>query len=274
MSFENYVRDLAYVKSGTFSDLVLELGEKSWQTHRVLAACHSECFRKALTSEFKESHTGSISLHDDPVYLNAIDCMVSYFHQAEYNCSDYTIPESLLHAQVAIIADKYICGSLYDLARTSFLKTIQEVDSRSWGVVAAFIYDYTTTAVAGHIELRDIVVGAVAGSHSVLQKTLKDSSITELLRSNADIATDLLLGGRHGSRAKDVSEHHFVCGYCYYSHSGSCMCPKIMNRNVCPSCGRREEDLYRQKLIIHSAVSCPDCDGFHGTQAPEPEFDF
>jgi hypothetical protein len=50
MFFEKYVRDLCYLKSGAFSDLVLKVGEKSWQTHKVLAACHSEWFRKALSS--------------------------------------------------------------------------------------------------------------------------------------------------------------------------------------------------------------------------------
>jgi hypothetical protein len=197
--------------------------------------------------------------------------MVSYFYQASYDCSEYTTSESLLHAQVAILADKYVCPSLYDLARTSFLKTIENVDSGDWGIIAAFIYDFTTTEAPAHIELRDIVVGAVAGRHSVFQATLQNPKNVELLRQNADLATDLLLGGRHGSRAKVVSEHHFVCGHCHYSHAGSRICPNVMCKNVCPSCGKRsEKGTNARKVVLHPAYSCPACDGFHSL---EPEVD-
>lgn len=152
--------------------------------------------------------------------------MVSYFYQASYDCSEYSIPESLLHAQVAILADKYVCLSLYDLARISFSKTIGNITSGDWGIIAAFVYDYTTTEVPAHIELRDTVVGAVAGCYSVFQATLQNSNSVELLRSNAELATDLLLGERHGSRAKTVSEQQFVCGHCHYSHAGTAHLPE------------------------------------------------
>jgi hypothetical protein len=219
----------------------------------------------------KESHTGVITLEDDSEYLNAIDCMVSYFYQAAYDCSEYTTSESLLHAQVAILADKYVCHSLYNLARTCFSKTIEDVGTDDWGVIAAFVYDYTTTEVPAHIELRDIVVGAVTGRHSVLQATLQNPSNVELLRSDADLATDLLLGGRHGSRARAVSEHHFVCGHCHYSHAGSHMCPNVMCKKACPSCGKRSEKGTNngRKVGMLPAFSCPACDGFH-SQEPEP----
>jgi hypothetical protein len=197
--------------------------------------------------------------------------MVSYFFQATYDCSEYTTPESLLHAQVAILADKYVCDSLYDLARTSFSETIEKVDTDDWGIIAAFIYDYTTTEVPAHIELRDIVIGAVAGRHSVFQATMQNPKNIELFRSNAELATDLLLGGRHGCRANAVSEHHFVCGYCYYSHAGPRVCPKVPCKKVCPRCGKKSEKGSNnvRKVIIQSAFSCPGCDGFY-SQEPEP----
>jgi hypothetical protein len=222
----------------------------------------------------EESHTGIVTLQDDSEYLNAIDCMVSYFYQATYNCSEYTTPESLLHAQVAILADKYVCDSLYDLARTSFLKTIENVDSDDWGVIAAFVYDYTATEIPAHIELRDIVVGAVAGRHSVFQTTLQNSKNVDLFRSNAELATDLLLGGRHGSRANVVSEYHLVCGHCHYSHAGPRICPNVMCKNVCPSCGKRsEKGSNGVKVITQPAFSCPACDGFHSQEPEPPETD-
>jgi hypothetical protein len=66
MSFEKYVRDLSYLKSGGFSDLVLKFGEKSWQTHKVLAVCHSEWFRKALTSGLEVIFADKVSDLADP----------------------------------------------------------------------------------------------------------------------------------------------------------------------------------------------------------------
>jgi hypothetical protein len=61
MSFENYVRDLFYLKSGAFSDLILKFGEKSWQIHKVLAVCHSDWFQKALTSGLEVRFADRIS---------------------------------------------------------------------------------------------------------------------------------------------------------------------------------------------------------------------
>ena len=64
--------------------------------------------------------------------------------------------------------------------------------SDDWAAIASFIYDHTTTEVPAHVELRGLAVAAVAGGHSVLKSTLRNEGIVELLRSNADLATDLL----------------------------------------------------------------------------------
>jgi hypothetical protein len=61
MSFEKYVRDLVYLRSGAFSDLVLKFGEKSWQTHKVLAVCHSKWFEKNLTCGMEVRFSDRIS---------------------------------------------------------------------------------------------------------------------------------------------------------------------------------------------------------------------
>jgi hypothetical protein len=143
--------------------------------------------------------------------------MVSYFYQASYDCSKYTTSESLLHAQVAILADKYVCPSLYDLARTSFLKTIENVDSGDWGIIAAFIYDFTTTEAPAHIELRDIVVGAVAGRHSVFQATLQNPKNVELLRQDVD--DDSVL-----QRRAEFLQIHFRVAYMQLSIPLICDC--------------------------------------------------
>jgi hypothetical protein len=59
--------------------------------------------------------------------------------------------------------------------------------------------------------LRVLVLAAVAGRHSVLKSALQNESIVELLRSNAYLATDLLLGGLRGPKVENVSEHGFMC---------------------------------------------------------------
>lgn len=138
-------------------------------------------------------------------------------------------------------------------------------------LLPAFVYDYTATEIPAHIELRDIVVGAVAGRYSVFQATLQNLKNVDLIRSNAELATDLLLSGRHGSRANVTSEHHLVCGHCHYSHAEPRMCPNVMCKTVCSRCGKRSEKGSNsvRKVIMRPAFSCPACDGFH-SQEPEP----
>ncbi|KAI2481063.1 hypothetical protein Ptr902_08089 [Pyrenophora tritici-repentis] len=209
MAAENFIHDLSeYLFAGNFSDLTLTFGEKSWQIHRALACCHSIWFQKA------ESRSGVITLNDDPEFADAIDCMVSYFYKAGYNVSQYDTSESLLHAQVATIADKYDCASLYKLARTSFADTVNAVESNDWFAVAALIYDHTTTDLPAHEELRGLVVAAVANRPVVLKLILQLESTAGLLRSNADLATDLLLSGPYMSKIEDVAKYIFTCGKC------------------------------------------------------------
>ncbi|KAF1828723.1 hypothetical protein BDW02DRAFT_593086 [Decorospora gaudefroyi] len=179
MAAKEFIHVLSeYLIAGNLSDLTLTFGEKSWQIHKALACCHSTWFQKA------ESQSGVITLNDDPEFADAIDCMVSYFYKVGYNVSQYDTSEPLLHAQVATIADK-----------TSFAGTVNAVDSNDWIAVAAFIYDHTTTDPPAHKELRGLVVAAVAKRPSVLKSILQLEIESGLLRSTADLATDLLLSG-------------------------------------------------------------------------------
>ncbi|OAF98554.1 uncharacterized protein CC84DRAFT_1191749 [Paraphaeosphaeria sporulosa] len=201
MAAENFIHDLSgYLFAGNLSDLTLTFGETSWQVHRALACCHSIWFQKAVNIGFKAS---VITLHDDPEFADAIDCMVSYFYKAGYDVSQYDTSESLLHAQVATIADKYDCASLYKLARTSFTDTVNAVESNDWFAVAALIYDHTTPDLSAHKELRGLVVAAVADRPDVLKEILQLESTAGFLRSNADLATDLLL-----SRKRELEDEH------------------------------------------------------------------
>lgn len=203
--------------------------------------------------------------------------MVSYFYEAGYTASKYDKSEALLHAQVAILADKYDCASLYRLAKTLLAKSIQAVESDEWRAIAAFVYDFTTTEASAHKEIRYIVISTVASRCYILKATLQNGTVVELLRSNADLATDLLLGRRYGSLVKDVGEYHFTCDYCRYNHSGPQNCPNVSLVNgsgerVCPNCRKESGSRvahYTRKVDLSPAFSCTLCDGFH-THALEP----
>lgn len=218
-----------------------------------------------------------VTLQDDVEFTDAVDCMVSYFYEAGYNASKYSASESLLHAQVAIIADKYDCVSLYDLARTSFANTVKAVESDDWAVIAAFTYDNTSTEVPAHVELRGLVVAAVAGRYSALKSTFRIENIVELLRSSADLATDLLLGVLE-PKVKDSSEHIFMCDHCHYVHAGPPNCSNVVSGNSisggCPRCGSSSGTMskrYTHRIGMFSAFSCPFCDGIHNAAPMEPE---
>ncbi|OAL01547.1 hypothetical protein IQ06DRAFT_316444 [Phaeosphaeriaceae sp. SRC1lsM3a] len=196
MDHENYIRDLSYLLSGKLSDLTLNFGSKTWHIHKALTMCHSKWFQKALTGGLGEAESGIITLNDESEYADAVDCMVSYFYEAGYHASRYDTSEALLHAQVAILADKYDCQSLYILAKRSFGKSVQVVESDEWRLIAAFVYDFTTTEALAHREIRNVVITSVASRCYILRSILKNETVVDLLRSNAELATDLLLGRR------------------------------------------------------------------------------
>jgi hypothetical protein len=225
-----------------------------------------------LTSHLQETESGVITLNDDPEFTNAIDCMVSYFYKACYDVSQYDTSESLLHAQVATIADKYDCASLFKLASTSLTDTIHAIESEDWVAVAAVIYNHTTTELPSHKELRSLVVAAVVNRPVVLDSILELESTAELLRSNADLATDLLLSGLLSRRVQDAAMHMFVCDKCHYAHAGARDCTNVtfqsdvLRGTVCPVCrnysGVISKRLYH-KIDLHQAFSCPCCQGIH-----------
>jgi hypothetical protein len=203
--------------------------------------------------------------------------MVSYFYTASYNIAPYDTSESLLHAQVATIADKHDCATLYKLARTSFANTINVVKGDDWLDVAALIYDHTTTDLPAHKELRSLVVAAIANRPVVMKSIFQLESTAGLLRSTADLATDLLLSGLHSREMQDVAKQIFVCGKCRYAHAGSRGCSYVTQRNiadtsVCPICENYTGAASKKFACVNSLVQaypCPSCEGIH-TLKPEP----
>lgn len=202
-------------------------------------------------------------MKDDPEFADAIDCMLSYFHKAAYNVTKYDKPQSLIHAQVAIIADKYDCGSLYELASTSYAITVKTIKSNDWAVIAGSIYDHTSNEIPSHVDLRSLIVPAVSCHYSLLKSIPQNESVINILRSNADLATDLLLYMMDSPKDRYGSERLAICTRCCYVHVGSPDCVKIVfgefdkNYKICPKCGAG------QKALLNEIYSCPSCGGIH-----------
>lgn len=209
-------------------------------------------------------------MKDDPAFADAIDCMVSYFYNAGYTASKYGTPESSLHAQVAIIADKYDCATLYKLAKIAFGDTVKTVEGDDWVAIAELIYDYTTTEAPAHADLRNSVIPAVAARPAVLQKTLQSERAVEVLRSNADLATDLLRFRVRGPSVNEQDDAKGIswCPHCFYAHMGSPTCSNVASSTMttpftfgqsrfCGQCGRSGIN------SVTVASQCSSCNGMH-----------
>ncbi|KAH6618470.1 hypothetical protein C7974DRAFT_378666 [Boeremia exigua] len=194
MASEAYIRNQSeYLKAGNLSDLTLNFGDRSWKAHKAIACSHSQWFRRAVTGAFEESSSGIVTLQDEPEFADAIDCMVSYFYSAGYTISVYESSAALLHARVAIIADKYDCAALFEVAKAKLADCIGTADIDDWVAIADLIYNYTASELESHAQLRKSVVGAATALNNATEAFLRNEHVKELLRSNADLATDLLI---------------------------------------------------------------------------------
>jgi hypothetical protein len=181
-------------------DLTLKFGDESWQIHKAIACHLSRWFLKATTGGFeasdrgswlivealtdfkKESHSGVVTLKDDPEFLPAIHCMVSYFYNNDYDASEHDVHEPLLHAQVTVIADKYDCASLFKYARDSLAESMSVVVCHEWVDVAALIQEYATTDGSAHLKLRNTLLYAVPRDPVRALKFLHDEHVSGFLR--------------------------------------------------------------------------------------------
>jgi hypothetical protein len=229
-----------------------------------------------------------VTLKDDPEFLPAIHCMVSYFYNDDYDASEHDVHEPLLHAQVTVIADKYDCASLFKYARDSLAESMSVVVCHEWVDVAALIQEYATTDGSAHLTLRDTLLYAVPRDPVGALKFLHDEHVSGFLRSNADLATDILLYRLKKFALRSESEDHiFHCGICGYSHIGPKHCPRVdpfrskprlpphPNQIVrCPQCNpNRTYHLYHRGgrwPSFEMLYPCTACDGAH-TKNPAAE---
>jgi hypothetical protein len=182
-----------------------------------------------------------------------------------------------MHAQVAIIADKYYCASLFKLATRNFANSIKSNVGDDWAAVAGLVYDYTTAEGPGHNILRSQVVAAVTSSRSVSKLFLDVKSVQALLRSNADLTTDLLLSGVSLGKEKDTLQRIFTCSHCHFAHFGIPTCRFLKKAMVltrrCPQCqgsGYSPSKQYGPIVKVSCITACSECQGYH-TSLPEPD---
>lgn len=189
---------------------------------------------------------------------------MSYFYRASYEPTRYGVAIPLLHAQVAIIADKYVATSLWRLAVDALAVSIGAATVDDWVAIATLVYEYTTADSPVHKELRDLVVAATARDG-----IFEDGTVEVLLRDQADLSTDMLVFRDRVDAARKLSQEIFTCDHCHYVHVGSRMCAEVAGvaqSKTCPRCkddGRPSTRTERFEFEVGSrrALSCPGCSG-------------
>ncbi|OAL55999.1 hypothetical protein IQ07DRAFT_660303 [Pyrenochaeta sp. DS3sAY3a] len=266
MAAETYVRDIAqYFQSGVATDLTLIFGDRTRQLHKALVCCHSKWFQKAVNGRFEEATSGVITLMDNDQFLDAIDCMVTYFYQADYVTTALSKDAALFHAQVVIIANKYDCESLSSLAYTYFTNSVKEMDSKGWVDAASLIYNHATTDLQIHKDLRSWVTSSIP-KFVDWQKVLRMEKMIELLHLNKDLAIDLLRDGMIPRKRPDHAQATYKCRHCRYMHIGSSSCAitresRFGDLPYCTQCDQVATDMFKD---IEDVYPCPDCDdGLH-----------
>jgi hypothetical protein len=114
----------------------------------------------------------------------------------------------------------------------------------------------------------------------VLKEILQLERIVGFLRSNADLATNLLLNRPYISKIGDVTKYIFTCGKYQYTHRGSRNYAYLASQNIlhdrsCPQYGGQTGVISKQhsyEVGLVGAFSYPSCDGLHTTEPiPKPQ---
>ncbi|KAL8381113.1 hypothetical protein RB595_005409 [Gaeumannomyces hyphopodioides] len=162
---------------GDWSDLTISCGSKDYLVHKSIVCPRSDFFDKACGGAWKEAQEGKISLpDDDPVAVNS---MVFYFYHLEYNVGKSwketygdELPEdgseTVAHAKVYALAEKYGIPCLKELARCKFtMAAFTHWDSDRFFDAALEAYTTTLETDRG---LRDPVVNVMYAHKDLLNK--------------------------------------------------------------------------------------------------------
>lgn len=146
----------------TFADFKIQCATTGqiYDVHRNILACHSEYFRRYLSSRFAEVELGIIELKED--HPNVLDVMINYFYKFDYSEDGLVgvgrpFMDALdLDAQVFAIADKYEASDLEQCALKKFCQSLPSVLMQKRNPLPAIttVYESTPASKRG---LRDVV---------------------------------------------------------------------------------------------------------------------
>ncbi|KAG7009191.1 hypothetical protein G7Y79_00003g010590 [Physcia stellaris] len=161
--------------SGSYSDLTIQCGTRTWKVHRLIVYAASNYFFKAGEGDFKEGQTKHIHLQEmDP---DILDKVLSYIYKHDYATDAKSAITT--HPEVYKLADYLDMQPLKQTVRRKFHDALKA----DWEVVAftkALRAVYTNTPPTDR-GLRD-VAKAHLGLH---KKTLRGhKGFTDLLESN------------------------------------------------------------------------------------------
>ncbi|KAL8862456.1 MAG: hypothetical protein Q9178_000953 [Gyalolechia marmorata] len=181
-------------ESADFGDFTIACGESHWKVHRIVVCLHSDYFRKACQSVFKEGESGVIQLKEEnPVVIAKL---IDYFYgfdyddrvrgcglndsgdNSEYNTEDNTEDKNedknednsedsqkqmtlqdqkpALNARMYVAGDKYDISGLKLLAKAKFSAALVDGwDKENLPEIIRFIYTNTLPSDRG---LRDCLM--------------------------------------------------------------------------------------------------------------------
>ncbi|KAK3640306.1 hypothetical protein LTR56_011902 [Elasticomyces elasticus] len=148
-------------KTGQYSDLTINCGERVWHVHKAIVCPQSPFFAKACDGRFMEAENNTITLkkaEDDP---SVVQAMLSYLYTTDYSDEEHDLdltPAMLLNIHLHVIADKYEIPSLEKLAAEKFQQRAKlEWSTKSFADAATLIY---TSVADRQNQLKEVVMSA------------------------------------------------------------------------------------------------------------------
>lgn len=197
-----------------FSDFTIVNHGLVYPVHRLVISAQSGFFERLCKNGFKESEERRVVLDDDPAC--AVALMIKYFYSFEYDYCDpslRSIPDRhygpatrgwawfLIHAQLAVLADKYDIPGLGTLATKQFNEHVEQVlakdtDEARIGVAAddllkatKYVYENMPREKS---QLRHAILRVYKGDHFRLMRHTKKRDFRQLLSDVPYFASDYI----------------------------------------------------------------------------------
>lgn len=184
----------------------------SFPVHRLVISMHSSFFERLCKSGFRETKERRVDLSEDPPA--AVCLMIHYFYSLEYTWIDERLkrlpasaygPSSprwgwfLIHAQLAVLADKYGIEGLGTLATKQFGQQVDEslstgkktIRHATADLLEATRYVYENTGPDEKV-LRGLVIQAFKGASYRLLRYTKKAEFQQLLGDIPEFAADYI----------------------------------------------------------------------------------